>query len=193
MLCRPRKCHFFWAPLGGERHYPNIWTVNHSFNKSFFYGNISVGMILIENRRYKESKIPTLSYICTHTIYLNSTNICFSIYYCEISTSMQWLSEMYCSASHQLKLNVRWVDAAEHGNMLGGQLWREHTSPDSCHSSHAANTPHAPAGRGHLLQHRAWHLENRHNGRQAHLLPQKRFGAVTSGNCISLAFLPNQH
>ena len=97
-----------------------------------------------------------------------------------------------CSAaSHQLKLYVRWVDAAEHGDMLGGQLWREHPPPQSCHSSHAANTPHAPAGRGHLLQHRAWHLETRHNGRKAHLLPQKRFGAVTTSNHISLLLLPD--
>lgn len=87
----------------------------------------------------------------------------FSIYFQTQQTcdgTLQWLSEINSAASHQLKLDVRWVDAAEHGNMLGGQLWREHTSPDSCHSSHAANTPHAPAGRGHLLQHGAWHLES---------------------------------
>lgn len=86
--------------------------------------------------------------------------------------SLLLLLDVRCSASHQLKLDVRWVDAAEHGNMLGRQLWREHTSPDSCHSSHTTNTPHVPAGRGHLLQHGAWHLETNATTGQAHLLPQ---------------------
>lgn len=61
--------------------------------------------------------------------------------------------------SYQLKLYVRWVDAAEHRNMLGGELWRKHTRSQPRHPAHTANTTHAPTGRGHLLQHGAWHLE----------------------------------
>lgn len=100
--------------------------------------------------------------------------------------------EMYSSAaSYQLKLDVRWIDAAEHGNMLGGQLWREHTSPDSCHSSHAANTPHAPAGRGHLLQHGAWHLETDTTAGRHTCYHRNAFGAVTTSNHISLLLLPD--
>ena len=55
--------------------------------------------------------------------------------------------------SHQLELDVGRVDAAEHGNLLGGQLRGEHTSPDPRHPSYTS------AGRRHLLQHRAWHLD----------------------------------
>ena len=55
--------------------------------------------------------------------------------------------------SHQLELDVGRVDAAEHGNLLGGQLRGEHTSPDPRHPSYTR------AGRRHLLQHRAWHLD----------------------------------
>lgn len=54
---------------------------------------------------------------------------------------------------------MRWIDAAEHGNMLWGKLWRKDPPSQSCHSAHTANSPDTPAGRGHLLQHGAWHLE----------------------------------
>lgn len=99
-----------------------------------------------------------------------------------------------CARSHQLKLDVRRVDAAEHGYMLGGQLWREHAAAaDSRHASHTANTPNAPTGRGHLLQHGAWHLRGEKNTMTGtRTLPQALFSTVTKSNHVSF-LLPDEH
>lgn len=73
------------------------------------------------------------------------------------------------------------VDAAEHGDVLGRELRREHAPSQPRHSSHAADASHAPAGRGHLLQHGARHLGTHTRQQEA---------APVTGCCRRNAALP---
>lgn len=80
---------------------------------------------------------------------------------------------------------MRWIDAAEHGNMLWWKLWRKDPPSQSCHSANSSDTP---AGRGHLLQHGAWHLEEaqQQEGTRYHrnaLVLQLLATTLTSWNC----------